>query len=73
MIEKRAFKNTLVRVGFNNLTAYKIIINGFNKVEVLGDVEEREIDKLVHYISRGGPSSIPLVDIGGNVIASTPM
>ena len=66
-------KDVLVRIGFNTLTAEKIIINGFNKIEILGDVEERDIDKLVCHISRWRPSSILLVDTGGATIAPVPM
>jgi len=69
MTEERAFKDALVRIGFNALIAEKIIVNGFNKIEILGDVEEREIGELVCHILRWRPYSIPLVDTGGITIA----
>ena len=68
-----AFNDALVMVGLNTLTAEQIIINGFNKIKILGDVKEREIDKLVCHISRLRPSSVPLVDACGNIIATFPM
>ena len=52
MIEGRVFKDALVQIGCNILATEKIIINGFNKIEILSDVEEREIDELVCHISR---------------------
>ena len=73
MTEEQAFKDTLVKIGFNRLTAEQIIINDFNKIEILGDVEECEIDELVHHISRWKPLPVLLVDVGGIVIASIPM
>ena len=73
MTEERAFKDAIVKIGFNTLAAEQIIINGFNKIEIIGDVKEREIDELVCHISRWRPSSVSLVDTGGISIAPVPM
>ena len=64
MTEERAFKDAIVKIGFNTLAAEQIIINGFNKIEIIGDVKEREIDELVYHISRWRHSSVPFVDAG---------
>ena len=40
MTEERAFKYALLRIGFNTLIAEQIIINRFNKIEILGDIKE---------------------------------
>ena len=67
-----AFKAALVRIGFNTLTADEIIINGFDNISVLGEVEEKDIDELVRHIGRWRGPRVATSDASGDLIIPPP-
>ena len=65
MAKERTFKDILVQIGFNTLITEQIVTNRFNKIDILDDAEEREIDELICHISRWKISYVPITNTYG--------
>ena len=52
MTNRDTFNALLVRIGFNTITADEIINKGFDEISVLGEMEDKDIDKLIFHIGR---------------------
>ena len=67
-----AFKFMLVRIGCNALMSGDSIINGFDEIGILGEVKDKDMDKLVcHIVSWQGQRVAPH-DAAGTLITSVP-